>query len=68
MVVVVVIGSTPHGMETLELTLKLNRQDLKHVIATLNRFDYNVKSAYFESDYVDTLKDRYDALMRYLDV
>jgi hypothetical protein len=60
--------STPHGLENLELTLKLNRQDLKHVIATLTRFGYDVKSSYFESDYLDTLQDRYDGLMRYLDV
>lgn len=60
--------STPHGLENLELTLKLNRQDLKHVIATLTRFGYDVKSSYFESDDIDTLRDRYDGLIRYLDV
>lgn len=60
--------STPHGLEMMELTLKLNRQDLKHVIATLTRFGYEVKSSYFEADYLDTLRDRYETLMRYLNV
>ena len=58
--------TSPYGKEHLELTLKLNKQDLKHVVATLQRFKYVVKDAFFESDYFDSLQDRYDALMRYL--
>lgn len=60
--------SSPYGKEILELTLKLNKQDLKHVVATLERFKYVVKDAFFESDYLDSLQDRYDALMRYLNI
>ena len=60
--------SSPYGKEHLELTLKLNKQDLKHVVATLERFNYNVKASFYESDYLDSLQDRYDALMRYLNV
>lgn len=60
--------SSPYGDNQLELTLKLNKEDLKHVIATLERFDYNVKSAFYESEIIDTLQDRYEGLMRYLDV
>jgi CBS domain-containing protein len=58
--------SSPHGKETLELTLKLSKQDLKHVTATLARFGYEVKSSFFEADYLDNLRERYDALMKYL--
>ena len=58
--------SSPHGKESLELTLKLSREDLKHVIATLQRFGYEIKSSFYESDFLDDLKDRYDALMKYL--
>jgi acetoin utilization protein AcuB len=58
--------SSPYGKETLELTLKLSKQDLKHVIATLTRFGYEVKSSFFESDYLNDLQERYDALMKYL--
>jgi hypothetical protein len=58
--------SSPYGDERIELTLKLSRQDLKHVIATLSRFGYEVKSSFYESEYLDDLKSRYDALMKYL--
>jgi acetoin utilization protein AcuB len=58
--------SSPYGEERIELTLKLSRQDLKHVIATLSRFGYEVKSSFYESEYLEDLKSRYDGLMRYL--
>lgn len=60
--------SSPYGNNQLELTLKLNKEDLKHVIATLERFDYDIKSSFYESEIIDTLQDRYEGLMRYLDV
>jgi len=60
--------SSPYGKETLELTLKMNKQDLKHVVATLERFDYKIKGSFYESDYLDSLQDRYESLMRYLNV
>ncbi len=60
--------SSPYGNDQLELTLKLNKEDLKHVIATLERFGYDIKSAFYESEIIDTLQDRYEGLMRYLDV
>lgn len=60
--------SSPYGTNTLELTLKLNKEDLKHIVATLERFGYDVKSSFYESEFIDTLNDRYEGLMRYLDV
>jgi len=60
--------SSPYGKEHLEVTLKLNKMDLKHVIATLERFGYVVKSAFHESDALDALQDRYDLLMRFINM
>lgn len=60
--------SSPYGTTAMELTLKINKQDLKHIAATMERFGYTVKSTFDESDYLDSLQDRYDALMRYLNV
>ena len=51
-----------------ELTLKLNSQDLQRVIAALSRFGYDVKGSFTERDYDDSLKERYDSLMAYLNV
>lgn len=50
------------------VTLKLNRSDLDQVVASLKRFEYNIKGSFVETEYYDQLKDRYDMLMNYLDV
>lgn len=50
------------------ITLKLNIQDIKHVVATLKRFEYNVTASFTEQIFVDNLKDHYDSLINYLNV
>lgn len=61
------VSSDPETTQV-ELTLKLNSQDLQRVIAALTRFGYDVKGTFTERDYDDTLKERYDSLMAYLNV
>jgi acetoin utilization protein AcuB len=51
-----------------EITLKVNTMEISRIIATLARFDYNIKGAFSESDYVEELQERYDSLMSYLSV
>ncbi|HLG34631.1 MAG TPA: CBS domain-containing protein [Bacteroidia bacterium] len=52
----------------IEITLKLNKPDLSRVIAAFERYNYTVKESYHQSDFVDTLKSRYDSLMNYLNI
>lgn len=52
----------------LHVTLKVNTTDLSHLVATFQRFEYNVSGSYSEEEYIDTLKERYDGLMAYLNV
>jgi len=61
------VTSTPDS-DRLEVTLKLNTQELGRVLAALNRYEYDVKYTFTESDYTDTLRERYDSLMAYLNV
>lgn len=61
------ITSDPNSLK-LEVTLKINKQNVQAIIATFERFNYQVKATFNESDYIDSLKDRYDALMAYLNV
>lgn len=50
------------------LTLKLNRQDITSVVATLARYEYDIVGAYnFEA--IETPdRERYDMLMKYLEM
>ena len=53
---------------TVELTLKLNTTEVTALIASFERYEYEIKSVYNDTEYTEELKDRYDALMRYLNV
>ncbi len=61
------ISSKPDS-QRIDVTLKLSSQNIQAIIATLRRFDYEIKAAYSESDYLNTLQERYDSLMSYLNV
>lgn len=52
----------------IDVTIKINLQDVSAVLATFQRFDYTVKASFQESDYFDSLRDRYDSLMSFLNV
>ena len=49
------------------LTLKINKIDLTHIIATLERFGYKIIAKYQQVKSVSNEKERLDMLMRYLD-
>jgi CBS domain-containing protein len=48
--------STHQDSTKMEVTLKINRLDLKHIVATFERYEYQVTAAYQESDHTDYLK------------
>ncbi len=62
--------SNQSGLEDAKdiLTLKLNRQDISRVIATLERFEYEIVGAYNFEAIASPDKERYDLLMKYLNI
>ncbi|MCI5081425.1 MAG: CBS domain-containing protein [Saprospiraceae bacterium] len=52
----------------LEVTLKINRQNIQSILATFERFNYSIKASFNETEYLDSLKERYDAFIAYLNV
>lgn len=61
------ITSRPDSLK-MEVTVKINRQNIQPIIATFQRFDYTIKASFNEAEYMDSLKDRYDSLMTYLNI
>lgn len=60
---------TSHPDSTrIDVTVKINRQNVQNIVATLERFDYHIKASFNESEYIDSLQERYDALMSYLKI
>ncbi len=60
--------SDASDIEKITVTLKINKLDIRDIIASFERYSYEVKASYTEKEYYDNLKDRYDMLMHYLDV
>lgn len=52
----------------LEVSIKLHQEEVGPIIQTFNRFGYKLLAAYTESDYQQDLKERYDSLMKYLEL
>lgn len=60
-------GTSGEDMKDI-LTLKLNRKDITHVVATLERYSYDIVGAYNFDAIEAPDRERYDMLMRYLDM
>lgn len=52
----------------MEVTLKVNKQDISAIIATFLRYEYDVKATFNHNDNNDGSMDRYDSLMNYLNL
>ena len=52
----------------MEVTLKINREDLSAIIQTFYRYNYNVKASFHQSEFKDDMKNRFDSFMNYLNI
>jgi len=51
-----------------EVTLKINREDISDILQSFERYEYFVKSTYQGSRFHDDLRGRYDELMRFINL
>ncbi|HXB40236.1 MAG TPA: CBS domain-containing protein [Bacteroidia bacterium] len=61
------VTSTPDSNK-IEVTLKINREELSRILQTFNRYNYTVKASYHQAGYEDDLKTRFDEFMRFLNI
>lgn len=55
------------GTNSLELVLKLNKEDLSPIIQAFMRYDYNVKGVYLDHSMLNDLyQDRYEQFMKFM--
>jgi CBS domain-containing protein len=52
----------------LDVTLKVNRIDVAPILQTFTRFNYIIKASFTEDNYFESLKERFDSLMNYLNI
>jgi acetoin utilization protein AcuB len=52
----------------LEITLKINKTEISALVASFERYDYQVKEVYNNTQIDDGSQERYDSFMNYLNV
>jgi len=52
----------------IKVTIKINANDLNPVVQTFQRYDYTITAHYNQSESNDGIQDRYNSLMRYLNI
>ena len=52
----------------MQITIRINKPEVSDIVATFQRYDYNVKYFFGEELYANELKSNYDNLMNYLKI
>jgi CBS domain-containing protein len=63
-----VFFTTNPNSTLIDITIKINTEDLNPVIQSFERYNYTIKATFAEKDDLDEIKERYDALMNYLGI
>lgn len=61
------VSSIPDSTK-IEVTVKVNREDLSRILQTFNRYNYIVKASYNYGDYENDLKNKLDEFMHFLNI
>lgn len=61
------VSSIPDSTK-IEVTIKVNREDLSRILQTFNRYNYTVKASYNYGDYENDLKNKLDEFMHFLNI
>jgi len=63
------ISDSSEDKSKLKVIIKIDKDDLTKIIASFERFEYEINASFTEhNDYDELLKERYDSLMHYLNV
>ena len=62
--------NTSNDPETgmMQVTIRINKSEVSDIVATFQRYEYNVKYYFGEEVYVNELRNNYDNLMNYLKI
>lgn len=52
----------------IEVTLKINADNIDRILQTFNRYDYTIKATFAKGNFQEDLKRRYDELMNFLNM
>lgn len=52
----------------IEVTIKINKEDLSAILQTFFRYNYTVKASFHQSEFLDDMKNRFDSFMNYINI
>lgn len=52
----------------IEVTIKINKEDLSAILQTFYRYNYNVKASFHQSEFSNDMKNRFDSFMNYINI
>lgn len=61
------VSSPPDSMK-MEVTVKVNREDLSAILQTFNRYNYTVKASFHHGDYDKDMKDKLNEFLHFLNI
>ena len=61
------VSATPDP-QLIELTIKIDKVDLSRILPSLYRYNYHVTASYYQSEFGEDYKNRYESLMNYLSI
>jgi len=56
------------GTNKIEVTLKINREDLSAILQTFTRYNYSVKASFHQSDHDEDMRRRFELFMNYINM
>lgn len=62
------VDVNPNTPSLLQITIKLNTTQIKSVISAFERYGYKILASYTNNTDTEDLKNRYQSLMKYLDI
>ncbi|MGQ0827132.1 MAG: CBS domain-containing protein [Bacteroidota bacterium] len=61
------VNSLPDSTK-IEVTLKINKEDLSGILQTFYRYNYTVKASFHQSEFSEDMKKRFDSFMNYINI
>jgi predicted transcriptional regulator len=61
------VSSVPDSVK-MEVTIKVNKEDLSRIIQTFNRYNYTVKATFHQGDYESGLNDKLNEFLHFLNI
>jgi acetoin utilization protein AcuB len=68
MVLSVATSHIKDNIDKINITIKVNTLDLTYILASFERYNYTIKNVFHQAEQIDQLKERYDALMHFINI